>query len=202
MSNAKAEYFDGIADKWDGWEDLEVLGQRLAAGLRDLGVAEGETVIDVGCGTGNLTKALLEHVGAKGRVIAVDISPRMIEAAKRKVADARVSWHVADARWLPLAPSSCDRIVCFSVWPHFDSAEATAQELARVLKPSGVLHIWHLISRQRVNAIHASAGPVVERDLLRPAEETSDLLLRLGFEVMHSVDVETHYLVSARKLES
>jgi ubiquinone/menaquinone biosynthesis C-methylase UbiE len=82
MSNAKARFFDGIADKWDGWDDLEVLGRRLAAGLEEMGVAPHETVLDVGCGTGNLTKALLARLGPNGRVIAADISPRMVEVAR------------------------------------------------------------------------------------------------------------------------
>jgi len=46
-----------------------------------MGVNPDETVLDVGCGTGNLTGALLARLSATGRVIAVDISPRMIEVA-------------------------------------------------------------------------------------------------------------------------
>jgi ubiquinone/menaquinone biosynthesis C-methylase UbiE len=199
MNNAKAGFFDDIADKWDGWDDLDALGRKLAEGLEDLGVAPDEVILDVGCGTGNLTKALLARLGPKGRVVAIDISPRMLQVAQSKVRDARVTWHVADASRLPLDPACIDRVVCYSVWPHFDDAAATASELARVLRPSGNLHVWHLISRAKVNEIHASAAPAVQKDVLLPAEEVARLLSGLGFEVTQAVDRDTHYLVSATK---
>ncbi|HPA80592.1 MAG TPA: class I SAM-dependent methyltransferase [Thermoanaerobaculales bacterium] len=201
MSNPKVGFFDGIADKWDGWDDLDALAQRFAAGLAEMGVGPEEAILDVGCGTGNLTKALLERLGPKGRVVAVDISPRMIEVAKGKVRDQRVAWHVADARRLPLDPASFDRVVCYSVWPHFDDAAAAGAELSRVLRPSGSLHVWHLISRAKVNEIHASASPAVHKDILQPAEDVAWLLSGLGFKVINAVDCDTHYLVSATKAE-
>jgi len=199
MNDAKAAFFDGIADKWDGWDDLELLGRRLGAGLEEMGVAHDETILDVGCGTGNLTKALLARLGPRGRVIAVDISPRMLEVAKSKISDDRVTWHVANASQLSLSSASCDRIVCYSVWPHFDDVTAAGVELTRVLRPSGSLHVWHLISRARVNEIHASAGPAVHKDLLPPADETARVLSGLGLGVTQVIDTETHYLVSATK---
>ncbi len=149
VSNPRSVHFDAIADEWDGWDDMVVLGQRLAAGLAAFGMTEGETVLDVGCGTGNLTLAILKALGSNGRVIAVDISPRMIEVARAKVRDARSTFHVADAESLPLADASCDRIVCFSVWPHFPDQDAVAHELGRVLRPGGHVHVWHLASREK-----------------------------------------------------
>ena len=74
-SSTRVDFFDGIAERWDGWDDLAELAQKLAAGLDEFGVRAEETVLDVGCGTGNLTRALLAKLSSAGRVIAVDISP-------------------------------------------------------------------------------------------------------------------------------
>jgi len=123
----------------------------------------------------------------------------MIEVAKGKITDERVTWHVADALRLPLDAASCDRVVCYSVWPHFDDVAGVGAELARVLRPSGSLHVWHLISRDRVNEIHASAGPAVQKDILAPAEETARVLAGIGLEITKAIDTEMHYLVSATK---
>ena len=178
---------------------VQLLGQKLGAGLTELGVGAGETVLDVGCGTGNLTRALLGRLSPDGRVVAVDISARMVAIARAKVPDPRVTWHVADARCLPLAGESCDRIVCCAVWPHFDDRKAVALELARVVRSGGFLHVWHLIPRERVNEIHAAAGEAVRRDVLPPARETSRLLATAGFEILSAVDAADRYLVTATK---
>jgi demethylmenaquinone methyltransferase/2-methoxy-6-polyprenyl-1,4-benzoquinol methylase len=197
--NPRAQFFEGIADRWDGWEDLEALAKKLATGLEELEVGASETVLDVGCGTGNLTRALLTRLSAAGRVVSVDLSPRMIGRARSKLSDARASWQVADARHVPLAGEACDRVICYSVWPHFEEPEMVARELQRVLRPGGCLHVWHLGSRERINSIHASAGEAVRHDVLPPAAEVGRLLEKAGFCLSAVVETPERYLVTAVK---
>lgn len=197
IDDAKVAYFDRIADKWDGWEDLPSLAVKLGAGLDELGVGPDESVIDVGCGTGNLTRALLSRLSPAGRVVAVDISPRMVEEAGRKIRDPRADWRVADVRRLPLPDAACDRAICLSVWPHIEDHGAAAEELGRVLKPGGYLHVWHLSSREKITQVHASAGGPIHNDFLPPAAETAALLERHGFLVTTVIDEADRYLVTA-----
>lgn len=197
INAAKAAYFDDIAGSWDGWHDLPSLAAALATGLAELGVGRDETVLDVGSGTGNLTAALLKRLSPAGRVVAVDISPRMIEAARAKFADPRVVWYVAGAEALPLPGGACDRAICLAVWPHLDDPEAAAAEFGRVLRPGGILHIWHVASRCEINRIHESAEGPIGSDLLPPAAETAALLDRCGLEVIRAIDDDSRYLVSA-----
>lgn len=198
----KVTFFDGIAERWDGWEELVSLAGRLSAGLAELGVGPDETVLDVGCGTGNLTAALLARLSPAGRVVAVDISPAMVAVARRKIDDPRVRWHIGDVLQLPLTEASVDRVLCYSVWPHFEDGAAVAVELARVLRPRGSLHVWHLIPRARVNAIHGSAGEAVRLDLLAPGEDLAMQLRSLGFDVTTVIDDEQRYLVTALRPRS
>lgn len=197
--NPRSAFFDAIADKWDGWDDLDVLQKRMAAGLAHFGLKPHEAVVDIGCGTGNLTSALLTALAGTGKVLAVDISPRMIEVARAKVHDGRVTWHVGTAESLPVDDASVDRIVCFSVWPHLVDHQTTLAEFARVLRPGGFLHIWHLISRQKVNEIHGSAGEAVRGDHLHPASDTAATLATAGYQVHEAVEDAEHYLVTAGK---
>jgi demethylmenaquinone methyltransferase/2-methoxy-6-polyprenyl-1,4-benzoquinol methylase len=192
----KRAFFDGIAGSWDSWEDMEALDRRLADGLEELGVGPDETVLDVGCGTGNLTRALLARLSPAGRVVAMDISPGMLGVARRKVSDPRVAWLEADVGRLPLADASFDRAICFSVWPHIDDRAPAAAEIGRVLRPGGRLHVWHQIPRERVNEIHATAGDAVSGDVLPPAAETAELISRAGYRIT-GVDTAGRYLVSA-----
>lgn len=199
---AKRTYFDGIADKWDGWEDPEVLAGRLGSVIDGMGLEPHETVVDVGCGTGNLTCVVLARLSTAGRVAAVDTSTRMLEVAKRKIRDPRVEWINVDAVHLPLTDESVDRVLCYSVWPHFDSPAAAAAEFMRVLRPGSLLHIWHLASRQRINEIHAAAGEAVRGDLLPEAAVVSRLLQEEGFTVTEARDDRERYLVTAKKRPS
>lgn len=197
IEDPKIAFFDHIADKWDGWEDLPSLAAKLGAGLDEFGIGPSETVIDVGCGTGNLTLALLARLSPAGRVVAVDIAPRMVEEAGRKIRDPRVDWRVADVRSLPLADAACDRAICFSVWPHIEDHGAAVKELGRVLKPGGHLHVWHLSSREKIIQVHASAGGPIQNDVLPPATDTAALLERHGFNVTAVIDEADRYLVTA-----
>ena len=200
--NPRVAFFDRIAEKWDDWQELETLDGKLAAGLEHFGVRPGEMVLDIGCGTGNLTRALLARMSDAGRVVAVDSSPRMVEQARRKVRDPRVEWRTTDAGRLLFADERFDRVICFSVWPHFDNHAAVAAELRRVMRPRAILHIWHLIPRDRVNQIHASADAAVSGDILKPGEETAKLLAGLGFTVTTVIDDGQCYLVTAVKSEA
>jgi demethylmenaquinone methyltransferase/2-methoxy-6-polyprenyl-1,4-benzoquinol methylase len=100
---------------------------------------------------------------------------------------------------LPLDLSSVDRIICYSVWPHFDDHAAVMSEFSRVLRAGGRLHVWHMVSRELVNHIHAGAGPAVRGDMLAPAVETARLIESAGYDVTDIVDDEKRYLVSAVK---
>jgi demethylmenaquinone methyltransferase/2-methoxy-6-polyprenyl-1,4-benzoquinol methylase len=198
-AEAKARYFDGIAAMWDGWEDLEAVAEKLSRGLDEIGILPDETIVDVGCGTGNLTLALLDKLTVDGRVMAIDISTEMIKKARDKVVDPRVSWHVGDALRLPFGDGTVDRVICCSVWPHFDDPAAAAEEFSRVLSPGGVLHVWHLSSRATINEIHATAGEAVANDILAPGAQTARLLREHGLDPYEIVDNEERYLVSAQR---
>ncbi|MCU0232741.1 MAG: class I SAM-dependent methyltransferase [Thermoanaerobaculales bacterium] len=196
----KLRFFDAAAARWDASQDLPRLHSRLTAGLAELGLGGDESVLDLGCGTGNLTRALLGALAARGRVIAVDFSQPMLGTAARKVGrEPRVVWCQAEAAELPLADAVVDRAVCFSAWPHFDDPYGVAHELARVLRPGGSVHVWHLASRAHINHIHATAGEAVSADLLRPAAETAGVLESCGLAVCAAIDDDTRYLVTAVK---
>lgn len=199
MTNPRIEFFDNIAFKWDDWIDPAGVRKALRAGLEEFGVEPHEWVVDIGCGTGNLTQCILSGLGPEGRVFAVDFAPKMLEKAKRKISDPRVSWINKDATGLPLEDQSIDRAVFYSVWPHFDNPGGVLVECLRYLKPGGRLHVWHTDSKETINKIHTDAGPAVKKDILPPAGDVAVMIKEIGLEITDLVDDETRYLVTARK---
>lgn len=192
-------FFDELAERWDRLENMDSLPQRLAQSLARLGVGAHERVLEVGCGTGNLTLALTHHLGPDGRIFAVDCSERMLEKARAKVEDVRVSWVLAPVQAMPPELTAMDRVILMGVWPHLDDKPSVLDELHRRLRPGGMLHIWHLASRDCINRIHAGAHPAVAGDLLEPAEQIAEQARAHGFAVLEALDDDTSLLVSARR---
>ena len=196
---ATKAYFDSIADKWDGWQDEAAMHPVLREGLRNFGLQPGETVVDLGCGTGILTRALLAELGPRGRVHAVDIAPNMLEKARLKTSDDRVAFIEAHAAALPLADRSIDRVVCYSTWPHITDVSGALTELHRVLQPGGMLHIWHTASRATINGIHSGVGGSIGDHLLVPVTELAAVAKKHGYAIVATEDHDTGYLLTARK---
>ncbi len=196
-TDPRLPFFNALAERWDSLQNLEELPQRLARTLAHFQVDPRERILEVGCGTGNLTRTLTLHLGEAGRIFAVDGAPRMLEKAQTKVQDPRVTWIQARIQDLPEALVELDRAILMGVWPHLDDKAATLNLLRQRLRPMGRLHIWHLAGREHINRIHAGAHPAVSGDLLEPARELADLLPRHGFQVLELQDDASEYCVSA-----
>jgi ubiquinone/menaquinone biosynthesis C-methylase UbiE len=105
------------------------------------GVAAGDHVLDVCCGTGTLAVAAGRRVGAAGSVRAIDASPQMVARATAKAARAGVpvAFEVATAQALPFADRSFDVVLCSLGLHHLDrdARAAALAEMGRVVRPGG-----------------------------------------------------------------
>jgi len=127
--------FDRIAPRYDLLNRLLTgsLDQRWRRRALDLAaVGEGDVVLDLACGTGDLG-ALARRRGA--RVLGVDFAGVMLREARRRGIEA--DWLQADAEQLPLPDHSVDIVVCGFALRNFVSLPAIFAEMARVLVPQG-----------------------------------------------------------------
>ncbi len=123
-------------------------------------------MLEVGCGTGQLTGWLADCV-RPGRVEAIDFSPKMIRKAAAKRGG---EFRVADVCQDDLGQAEFDVALCFHSFPHFRDQPTALQNLASCLKEGGRLIVMHLRGREAINAFHSSVGGAIGGDLL-PADD-------------------------------
>ncbi|MGE0031776.1 MAG: malonyl-ACP O-methyltransferase BioC [Steroidobacteraceae bacterium] len=97
-----------------------------------------EVIVDLGCGTGHAAAALNRR-WPQARVIAVDRAPGMLQEAARREEAPRIEWLCAEAESLPLPDASADLLFCNLMLPWCDDPDAVFAEIARVLRPRGLL---------------------------------------------------------------
>jgi SAM-dependent methyltransferase len=102
------------------------------------GIAAGQRVLDVACGTGVLARTVAARVGASGGVIGLDANPEMLAVARRL--DATIEWIHARAESLPLPDASVDAVVSQFGLMFFDDRVAL-REMQRVLRSGGPLAV-------------------------------------------------------------
>jgi ubiquinone/menaquinone biosynthesis C-methylase UbiE len=124
--------------------DMPIRRRYMHPVLDRVGICPGERVLELGPGPGMFTVEAAQRVGPEGRLVAVDIQPKMIAQVEERVREAgltNVETHVADAYHLPLDDTSVDRAFLVTVLPEIPNQARALAELHRVLKPGGLLSI-------------------------------------------------------------
>ena len=137
------EYFDIWASQYDGgriskWFQYT---QRLSVGTMTL--RRDSCVLDIGCGTGYAVR----HLGSmlpEGKACGIDLSPQMIEEAKKNtLGEARnVEFQVANAEEIPYPDNTFDAVLCTNSFHHYPNPLKALRGFRRVLKPGGQFVIF------------------------------------------------------------
>lgn len=126
--------FQSYLDTVTGLDRMQALKRR---SHRLLAPTSGDTLLDVGCGTGDDVLALAELVGSEGIVIGVDNSVTMVRTARDRAPESSTDFRVADAEDLPFASDAIAGSRADRVLQHLDHPRRAFEELCRVTRPGG-----------------------------------------------------------------
>jgi ubiquinone/menaquinone biosynthesis C-methylase UbiE len=140
-------FFDSIAEDWEKLKK-EIIGDVNLNRLILAAVPASDTVVDMGCGVGDLLEPLKEKAGY---LIGVDKSPRMLEQARRRFAydGANVDLRIGELEHLPLREGEADLAVINMVLHHVPDPREAFREANRVLKTGDTFIIVDLLHHQQ-----------------------------------------------------
>jgi ubiquinone/menaquinone biosynthesis C-methylase UbiE len=172
------ELFDDRATRYDhGWKGRlhHEISDRTAT-LATASVPSPQRVLDVGCGTGYLTRVLASQYPDAEELAGIDAAPRMIKAAKEFSEDDRLKFAVGVAEQLPYPDNAIDLVVSTTSFDHWTDQQAGLIECARVLRPDGRLVLVDQFSRWLIPTLITT-----RRGKARTKDRATPLLLRAGF---------------------
>ncbi|MFF7791624.1 methyltransferase domain-containing protein [Streptomyces sp. NPDC007991] len=186
------EFFTARAADWDSRFPDD--GPAYAAAVAELGLRAGDRVLDAGCGTGRALPPLRAAVGPSGVVLGADLTPAMLREAVRAGRDRDGALLLTDVAALPLRSHALDAVFGAGLISHLPSPAENLRELARVVRPGGVLAQFHPIGRAALAARH---GRPLTPDDLRAEPNLRPLLAGSGWRLTSYVDEDSRFLALA-----
>lgn len=192
-----ADFYDRRSRSYDKGQWHPQICDRLLEYAR---IGAGQTVLDIGTGTGYLAIASAQLVGDQGHVIGVDISPGMLQQAQRKIQMLGLSNVVvqrADAEALDYPSHHFDTILCAHTFPWMTDKAATLRLWYELLKPRGCIAVHTPADTAYIGAVVlrrvlAEYGLELEpSNRLGSMEQCRQLFEKAGFEMVE-IHTEQH----------
>ena len=117
-----------------------------------LGARDAGRVLEIGAGTGVVTRALAASLPRHNPIVAIDLNPAMLERAAAVGTAREVEWRQADVASLPFPDGSFDTVVCQFAAMFFPHKPRAYSEVRRVLRPGGLFlfNVWDRLSENEV----------------------------------------------------
>jgi ubiquinone/menaquinone biosynthesis C-methylase UbiE len=146
INDLDASTIDGLIARLEFRGKDPTFTQMRDAYLAQLALPPTAHILELGCGTGVVLRALAQWRDFSGRLVGVDQSPVLIAAARRLAAeegvDQRIEFQVSDVHHLSIADSSFDAVIAHTLVSHVADPFMVLKEAARVVRPGGSVAIF------------------------------------------------------------
>jgi SAM-dependent methyltransferase len=205
------EVWEAMAPGWERWRTqlAEALTPVRKWLIGKLAPQPGQTVLELGAGTGETGFEAAALLGEDGRLVSSDFSPEMVDVARRRGTElglGNVDYRVIDAERIELDSGSVDGVLCQSTYMLVADPGAALADTRRVLRPGGrlALSVWGAPERNPWASIGGMI--LIERGHLPPpdpaapgvfsmasAERTTSLLDGAGFTSVRTEEVGVRF---------
>jgi len=177
------------------------------ATLEQTELPENAAVIDIACGTGIVSRLLVEYLSGKGRIVGTDLNPAMLEIAKELMPETHhgVEWFECDVSNLPFEDATFDAAFCQQGLQFFPEKPEALAEIRRVITPGGrlmltcwrsVSPVFQVVSNSLKNRVSETAAiQAVRPYAFRDGEIIAALLTGAGFSNVEvsKIVVDRHF---------
>lgn len=185
-------YFDRVADKQHIIPEPNLCYDAVLEQLRSY---DFMSLADISCGTGTMLSRICETYENDKALYGVDLSPRSIEAAERKVGE-RVHLKEGDIDDLPLDDGCVDIALNMHSFHHYPDPLNALKELRRILNDSGKLLLvendYSFLKRLKVNLRHMRKRHRQGDVKMYSAAQLEDMIRRSGMKVVESKPIAEH----------
>jgi ubiquinone/menaquinone biosynthesis C-methylase UbiE len=190
--NETAIFFDALAADWDlNQKDNQ---EKIAAIATVAGIIPGMKIADIACGTGVLLPELLARNPFK--ILGIDISSKMIEAARKKFNDPRIELLVSDL--FNIKETDFDAAIIYNAYPHFPDKRRLVRHVFDMLRDGGRVMVAHGDGREKINHHHMKGTARGLSQPLKPVElEAGEFSEFFNLDVL--VDTPDIYMLSGIK---
>lgn len=191
-------FFDEMAGVWN--KTCRYDTRRIEKVLSVLQLKQGDTVLDIGTGTGVMIPFIREQVGHYAPIVAVDSSEKMLREASLRFPNAGVRFVRADVERDRLG-GRFNAILLYSVFPHFRyPVDTIARLVTDNLYCGGRLLIAHSQSREQLNEMHKRiSDKVFARNLLPVAEQVAQFT-EIGLSVASFDETDEYYYILLQRV--
>lgn len=136
--------------------------------LEQMDLGTDATILDLGCGTGVVARAIAARSSFHGRVVGVDFSSALVDAARRFSQEegvaSRVEFHVGDAQKLEERDAAYDAVIVHTLVSHVSNPAAVISEAARVVRPGGSVAVF---DGDYASLTYATSDRVLDAELVQ-----------------------------------